>query len=372
MSDEKFESLVSDAIDNLPGENIDHLDNVAIVVEDWPTPLQLQKGEVTRGTLFGLYEGVPKPRRGAGYNLVNPDKITIFKGPLTRAAVNEDHLKHLVNNTVWHEVAHHYGLGHGRIHQLERKAQVKKQFSGDPEYETSGNLSEHGIRHGWFGRSGGVSLPPFESLNTSFSSHDRPEFVEENLRRALFELGMDRARLVSIGQVHGSKVLKATAKHAGKVLNGYDAIVTDVVDLPIAVNNADCVPLFIYDPKHRAVGVVHAGWRGLQAGVIDSTIKAMEQELGSNPRSLVAAIGPSAGPESYAVSQEIANSFAGKFSKKRASDILLDLPAIARHKLAGANVNKVEDSQIDTITNKKFFSYRRDNITGRNFNVISL
>lgn len=117
-----FEKIVSWAIDTLPEEYVDNLNNVAITVEDEPTPEQRLKQKLGPSqTLFGLYEGIPRSQRGNSYSFVTPDKITIFKHPLEFYSTNLDDLMKRTRKTVWHEIAHHYGLGHGRIHELENK-----------------------------------------------------------------------------------------------------------------------------------------------------------------------------------------------------------------------------------------------------------
>lgn len=120
ISDEQFAAIIAQAMDELPEKYISALDNVAVVYEDEPTPQQrVQMKLRNHETLFGLYQGVPQPSRGAGYNLVLPDKITIFKLPLMHASRDTAELKAHVKHTLWHEIAHHFGLGHDRIHELE-------------------------------------------------------------------------------------------------------------------------------------------------------------------------------------------------------------------------------------------------------------
>lgn len=123
ITSEEFEQFVSDAIDSLPPSYIDNMKNVVIVVEDDPTPEQREKLHLVDGvTLYGLYEGIPLTQRGSNYSLVLPDKITIFKNPIMQNSVNIPALKEQIKRTVWHEIAHHYGLGHKRIHELEHKS----------------------------------------------------------------------------------------------------------------------------------------------------------------------------------------------------------------------------------------------------------
>ncbi len=122
MPDETFADFISRAMDDLPQRFIEHLDNVAITYEDEPTPEQLTKQGVSENQLLlGLYEGIPLTKRGAGYNLVLPDKITIFKNPILMLSHDESDLYERVKRTLWHEIAHHYGLDHGRIHELEKR-----------------------------------------------------------------------------------------------------------------------------------------------------------------------------------------------------------------------------------------------------------
>lgn len=108
MDRSEFVEVVEKAVEGLPDKFKNRLDNVAIVVEDWPTDEQLQELGI-RGTLFGLYEGVPQTKRGAHYSAL-PDKITIFQGPITRYAVDEQDMIRQIQSTVEHEIGHHFGL----------------------------------------------------------------------------------------------------------------------------------------------------------------------------------------------------------------------------------------------------------------------
>lgn len=120
VSDSEFEELVSKSLDELPKKYISRLDNVAIVVEDEPTHDQLQKLHLHHGqTLFGLYEGIPLTKRGSNYSLVLPDKITIFKLPIEASVHDHHQLKEQIKHTLWHEIAHFFGLDHDRIHKLD-------------------------------------------------------------------------------------------------------------------------------------------------------------------------------------------------------------------------------------------------------------
>lgn len=115
-SRDRFEQLVTDALDRIPERLAKVMDNVAVVVEDWPTPQQLAG---RTGTLLGLYEGISLTRRSPlSYAGVLPDRITIFRGPLCQVATDEVDLVKLVTTTVIHEVAHHFGISDERLGEL--------------------------------------------------------------------------------------------------------------------------------------------------------------------------------------------------------------------------------------------------------------
>jgi predicted Zn-dependent protease with MMP-like domain len=121
ISDPEFETLVAEGIDAIPPLYQRYLQNVAFLIEDDPTPEQrIRLNLYPNETLFGLYEGVPLPRRN-GMDKLLPDKITIFKNPMLAACKDVAELKELLRHTIWHEVAHYYGLDHKRIHELEEK-----------------------------------------------------------------------------------------------------------------------------------------------------------------------------------------------------------------------------------------------------------
>ncbi len=139
----EFEKIVKQGIKAIPEKFLRKLDNVAIVIEAEPTPAQkkklnpvrsnpagrdvgLQADQISNGvnihpnwTLFGLYEGVPQIERGANYSATLPDKITIFQEPIEAAARDEKDIKEIVKNTVWHEIAHHFGMDEVRVRQAE-------------------------------------------------------------------------------------------------------------------------------------------------------------------------------------------------------------------------------------------------------------
>ena len=121
MDKERFEWLVARAIETLPGEFISRLENVDVVVEDYPTKNQLASVGLRRGqTLLGLYEGVPLTKRSSHYGLVPPDKITIFQKPIEAKGRYNARITTEIQRVVKHEIAHHFGIGDARLEQLDR------------------------------------------------------------------------------------------------------------------------------------------------------------------------------------------------------------------------------------------------------------
>jgi predicted Zn-dependent protease with MMP-like domain len=119
VSDEEFQRLINEALEELPGEHVRNIRNVAILYEDEPTPEQREKLKLQGNqTLLGLYEGTPLSER-QGMDRLLPDKITLFKLPLSAQAGTEAALKEEIKHTLWHEIAHYYGLDHDRIRELE-------------------------------------------------------------------------------------------------------------------------------------------------------------------------------------------------------------------------------------------------------------
>ncbi len=122
LTDEQFDALITRAMDELPQEYIKGLDNVVILMADDPTPDQVEKMKLQGKLLLGLYEGVPLIQRGNGWSGMLPDKITLFKNQILAIVHDEQSLFEQVKRTLWHEIAHYYGLDHEQMHRLEGKS----------------------------------------------------------------------------------------------------------------------------------------------------------------------------------------------------------------------------------------------------------
>lgn len=121
-----FEKLVGEGIELIPKKFLAKLENVAVVVEEEPSSEQTAKLKIGKGyLLFGLYEGVPQTKRGPHYGMTLPDKITIFQKPIEQAARSDEKIREIVKNTVWHEIAHHFGSDEKRVKDAEIKRRKK-------------------------------------------------------------------------------------------------------------------------------------------------------------------------------------------------------------------------------------------------------
>ena len=121
MNRERFELLVARAVEKLPDEFLDRLENIVLVVEDYPTHTQLTKtGVKRRRALLGLYEGVPQTKRGRHYSLVTPDKITIFQKPIESDCRDDAEITAEIQGVVQHEIAHHFGIDDAKLKQIEK------------------------------------------------------------------------------------------------------------------------------------------------------------------------------------------------------------------------------------------------------------
>ena len=126
MEKTRFEEAVARAIANLPLEFRNKLENIDIVIEDYPTKQQLTKARLkSRESLLGLYEGIPMTKRGRGYNMVLPDKITIFQKPIEANCRSNQEIEREIQRVVYHEIAHHFGISDRRLTEIERRQRCR-------------------------------------------------------------------------------------------------------------------------------------------------------------------------------------------------------------------------------------------------------
>ena len=157
-----------------------------------------------------------------------------------------------------------------------------------------------GTVHGFSTRHGGVSAPPFDTLNLGLSQGDDPACVRENFRRFCAAVGADVDRMVVTHQVHQDNVRIATSADAGKGLDrerdyDVDGLITNERGLPLVIHSADCIPVLLHDPVKQVIGACHAGWRGTALGIAAKTVREMQRIFGCDPADIRAAIGPAIG-----------------------------------------------------------------------------
>jgi YfiH family protein len=174
------------------------------------------------------------------------------------------------------------------------------------EFLTHDLLTAPGILHGFFTRRGGVSTPPYDSLNAGRGSNDDASSVAENRGRIAAALGTDETCLLSLWQCHSSDVVivDAPLKHRPKA----DGLVTKTPGLALSALAADCGPVLLHDPDAKVIGACHAGWRGALSGITDETIRAMET-IGAQRENIRAVLGPCISQPSYEVGHDFRDTF---------------------------------------------------------------
>lgn len=239
------------------------------------------------------------------------------------------------------------------------------------------------VKHGIFTRRGGASKSHWASLNLGASIGDDLVAVKENHRRMYGAAEVNPARAVSSWLVHSVRILVVNGKTPPTgALEKADAIVTDQVDRPLVMRYADCVPLLLYDPVRRAIGLGHAGWRGTVKGMAGRIVREMNSAFGCRPEDLQVVIGPAISRRNYQVGDDVvaqANAYfgadAGVVEHDPADGVAtFDLWRANRLDLERHGVSQVEVLDICTFENTgDFYSHRAENgATGRFGVVISL
>jgi YfiH family protein len=232
-----------------------------------------------------------------------------------------------------------------------------------PPFATSPLLA--GVRHGFFGKQGGVSEGIYASLNAGPGSRDDPFSVAENRKRIAVAMGAAPNRFVSMNQVHSAKALTVDRPWPGHWPQA-DAIVATTPGLALGVLSADCAPVLLADAEAQVVAAAHAGWRGALGGILEAVVAEMEQS-GAQRSRIRAAIGPTIQQASYEVGPEFEAQFISEstdnaqfFAAGAGDRKLFDLPAYCLKRLTAAGVNAVEALPLDTYAlSDTYFSHRR-------------
>ncbi len=240
--------------------------------------------------------------------------------------------------------------------------------------------------HAFCTRQGGASQDEYASLNMSFHEGDEDNNVLQNWGRLAAAFAIPLEQFLVVNQVHGDNifVIKPYGGYfSSRAEMDYDAIVTNRANVAICIKTADCVPVFIADRIKKIIAVVHGGWRGTSLGITAKVIRLLQDQYGSSPEHILAAIGPSIGKCCYQVDSTVAESF---YKQKGHEDFLfagtgknkwmLDLAEANRRQIldCGINEGNIEVSGCCTMCNQDvFFSHRgAGGITGRQINFMMI
>lgn len=232
------------------------------------------------------------------------------------------------------------------------------------------------IKHCFTSRLGGVSQGECTSLNMGFNRNDLKENVLENYRIVCEAMEIDTSNLVLSRQVHDNKIYKVSAADKGKGiikendLLGYDGLMTNEKGVALVTFYADCVPLFFYDPQNKAIALSHSGWRSTKKQIAAETVMSMKREYGTEPGSLVCAIGPSIRQCCFEVGEEVVKEFEEEMPwshqfciKGQNGKWHIDLQGIIKKTLLNQGIleHNISDANLCTKCNKDiFFSHRGD------------
>ena len=223
------------------------------------------------------------------------------------------------------------------------------------------------VRHGFFGRGGGVSEGLYSSLNCGNGSKDDPACVAENRRRAAAHMGVGETGLVTAYQVHSDRIATVDTPWPPGEAPKVDGLVTREPGIALAVLTADCAPVLLADDKAGVIGAAHAGWRGALDGILAAVVDAMVA-LGARRADIAGGVGPAIGKDSYEVGPEFPDPFLTQAPDNdtffrpapRAGHFLFDLTGYVARRLTEAGVGGVEVLPFDTCADEDgFFSYRR-------------
>ena len=239
------------------------------------------------------------------------------------------------------------------------------------------------IKHGFFDQIGGTSKGIYKSLNCGLGSYDKKINVINNLKIACNKIGANYKKLVLLNQTHSNKFYFIKKNYNFKKKIKADALITNTKNIAIGVVTADCVPILIYDKNKKIISAIHAGWKGAYKGIINNTLNFFIKN-GSNPKNLIAVIGPCISEKNYEVKKDFKNKFlkkdnqSKKFFKIEKNKTYFCLNKYIYWQLRRLGIKNLEIINKDTFDPRNnFFSARRalknnDNDYGRNISIIMI
>jgi YfiH family protein len=233
------------------------------------------------------------------------------------------------------------------------------------------------VRHAFLTRKGGVSLPPYDTLNLSKENGDREENVTQNRNRIAETFCFDPRHLVLLNQNHQDRILLLREPFTTlPSLLEYDAMITNAPDIFLGIQTADCIPIFVVDQKRKVIAAVHAGRQGTALHITKKVLKKMEEEFGSPLEDLIIALGPSIGPCCYEIDEKVFMSEWEPFStSKGGRRWMVDLAKINIAQMKNEGIKEEQIFWIDLCTSchhDLFFSYRKEGQTGRQLSFIGI
>lgn len=251
---------------------------------------------------------------------------------------------------------------------------IRREASGIPFYSFKAFDEHSEIVHAVFTRLGGVSHSPYRALNVGSSVGDAPKAVEENCRLACQAMSVSGTQVVTAWQVHGNNVGVVDARDWGRVVPETDALITNGSEVNLILRFADCLPIFLYDPQRRVIGLGHAGWRGTAAKLASQMVSAMIDSFGCDPSNVLAGLGPAIGPCCYEVGPDVAQAILPTLQNLQSAiqpsgdgHFSLDLWEANRQQLRHQGIKQIEVGHVCTACHAdEFFSHRADKgSTGR-------
>lgn len=237
------------------------------------------------------------------------------------------------------------------------------------KYFKFSNLDQYPLQQAVFTRRGGVSPPPWDSLNIGGTVGDQPSRVQKNYHRMLAALDLNPEDCSQVHQTHSAQVIRVTEPQVGDAPAPVaDSMITDQVGLSLVMRYADCVPILLYDPIQHACGLVHAGWLGSVRHVARAAVNKMVEAFGTRASDLVAGIGPSIGPDHYPVGLDVIRAVEESYPEWSSSLLIregdlvkLDLWKTNEVDLRAAGVNHIEQSGLCTACeNQDWYSHRAE------------
>jgi len=225
------------------------------------------------------------------------------------------------------------------------------------------------IKYHFTDRYGGVSTPPYDSLNLAFHVGDDQANVIKN--RTILQNRLNLQNIVWMEQVHGDNIQTISSPQS-KPIPACDAIITNQPNIALAVMVADCIPILIFDPKRKIIAAIHAGRNGTFLQIAPKTVEVIHKEFGCLPTDIQVIMGPSIHTCCYEIGDNLAAIVEKNFGKSYMNGRMLNLQKLNQDQLIKANVRKdnIKISSICTCCDPNYFSYRREGITGRFAGVI--